>query len=102
MQNANERIGQGEKMNTEKSADWDKEQLKQIQLNNARQEIDNNQRIEDRKRDTISIRIEQARRNVEVLGRLLIAGTLEHLHSEEIGKVLLNNLKVLKEMPEIK
>jgi len=86
-------------MNTEKR---DKEQLKQIQLNNVRQEIDNNQRIEDRKRDTISIRIEQARRNVEVLGRLLIAGSLEHLYSEEIGKVLLNNLKVLKEMPEIK
>ena len=81
---------------------WDKEQWKQIQLNNVRQEIDNNQRIEDRKRDTISIRIEQARRNVEVLGRLLIAGSLEHLYSEEIGKVLLNNLKVLKEMPEIK
>jgi len=104
MQNANERIGQGEKMSDEKLG---KEQLKQIQLNNARQEIDNkllNQKIGDRKRETISIRIEQARRNVEVICRGIALMSGNYGDGPEVAAmktVLISNLEILKETDKI-
>jgi hypothetical protein len=104
---------QNKHLNLETDPDWIKLQKDSMKLGNENQELSNQERIRDIHRQEISIidmRIENARRNVDLLSKLCIQN---YLHGEmgikgmetfikEAIEALLLNIKILKETEKIK
>jgi len=82
------------------ASEWDKLQLEELRTNNELRK----QQVKEFGNKAVCDRIEQARRNVEVLSRIYFSFFEKNKHekSEEILKVMDNNVKILEEVNRIK